>query len=596
MISNRIIKGILDEFKKDFQFENDKESKSYEKLVNYIILSKHDPDAFSDASVFETIDVDKNGTFGIDTFALIINDNLITDKSQIDTHRKIKRLDVRFVFIQTKSSTNIDSGDLLKFTTAVKNFFSINPSIILSDELQIAKELVEEVFKPENARHFANRKPKCELYFATSGIKSSDPTILGLITQEERNLGVTIPEIDPFSVRQIDADYIIDSYSEIENTFNVIIDFEKNVPCKNISEVEQSYIGYLPGNEFLKLITGTDGNIRKNLFYENVRDFQGADNAVNNEINSTLNNPELIDKFILLNNGVTIVAREFSNLRSNEYELMDYYIVNGCQTSNVIYSHRDNLKDSAALSVPVKIIHTKSSELISMLIRSTNRQTPVPDEAFVSLEKFHKRLQEYYRVTSTTAPEKLYYERRSREFSNSNERIERPRIISLHSLIRSFTSIILGEPQLVMSNNPNSILKEHASKLFVEGQSYAPYYLSSMLLFLFYKLQHENIINNKYALSRYWICWIAYTLAAKKPETGALNSRKFEQDCEAIVDSFKDKLFVEELFKKAIIIFEGARSTYIQKHGQIQNNQLIRLRLLRDIVKSNLVQELKNNS
>lgn len=62
MISNRIIKGIIDEFKSDFQFGNDDESKSYEKLVNYIVLSKHDPDAFSDAAVFDLIDVQKTGT------------------------------------------------------------------------------------------------------------------------------------------------------------------------------------------------------------------------------------------------------------------------------------------------------------------------------------------------------------------------------------------------------------------------------------------------------------------------------------------------------------------------------------------------------
>lgn len=589
MITNKILKGILDEFSRDFQLSGDKESKSYEKLVNYVTLSKVDPDAFSDIAIFDAIDVDKKSTFGIDTFALFVNDNLITKKSEIEPHRKIKRLDVKFVFIQTKSSSSIDAGEILKFTTAVKNFFSDQPAIELSAELKNAKELVNEIFKPENARHFANRKPKCELLYATSGLKSSDELILSVFSQEENSLKISVPEIESFSIKQIDADYIIDSYSEIENTFSVIVNFEKNIPCGQIENVEQSYIGYLPAIEFLKLITGSDGNIRKNLFYENVRDFQGADNAVNNEINTTLSDLELVDKFLLLNNGVTIVARDFSNIRSNEYELSDYYIVNGCQTSNVIYAHKDKVKKEFNLNIPVKIIHTNSNELITMLIKSTNRQTPVPDEAFVSLEKFHKRLQEFYRIFSKDAPEKMYYERRSREFSNSNERIERPRIVSLHALIRSFTSVILGEPQLVMSNNPTSILKEHSGKLFVEGQLYEPYYLSSMLLYLFHHHQHKRNINKKYSVARYWICWIANVLAFNKLDIGQLNSKKTAESCEKVINSLRREEDVKKLFTNAINVFEIAKKSHCINHGVVDDNQLVRLRLFRETVKTELL-------
>ncbi|MDP1465925.1 AIPR family protein, partial [Klebsiella pneumoniae] len=47
------------------------------------------------------------------------------------------------------------------------------------------------------------------------------------------------------------------------------------------------------------------------MFYENVRDFKGGSNAVNNEIASNLLNPNKIDKCLMLNNGVTIVAKSF---------------------------------------------------------------------------------------------------------------------------------------------------------------------------------------------------------------------------------------------------------------------------------------------
>lgn len=590
IIKNRILLGILNEFESDFELK-DEESKSFEKLVNYVTFSKVDPEAFSDVCVFDQLDVDKESTFGIDSFALFINDTIITSKEDIKSHQKTKRMDVRFSFIQTKRSTSIDSGHFLKFTAAVRSFFSANPTLQLPDELLHAKELVDELFKPENARLFSNKKPKCDLFFATSGSKTKDEIILGLFDQERQGLELAAPEIGVFTITHVDSDYIIDSYNELENKFAVIIDFEKNISCGNIEDVEQSFIGYLPADEFLKLIKGADGNIRRNLFYENVRDFQGEKNPVNQEISKTLSDEKKIDQFLLLNNGVTIVAKEFTNIRSSQYEICDYYIVNGCQTSNVIYKFSDNIKDIGKLNVPVKIVHTTDNEVITSLIRSTNRQTPVPDEAFVSLEKFHKRLQEFYKRYSQDCFESLYYERRSKEFSNGNFRVERPRIVNLHGQIRSFISIIAGEPQLVMSNNPTSILKEHGSKMFQEEHIYTPYYLSSLLLYLFYSLKQDRKISGKYTISRYWICWITRVLAFEKIDIGQMNSQKTERKCEEVIHSLSDDKNRYSLFRQAIEIFEKSKRIHREEHGRQYNSQLVRLKTFRDIIKSELLRK-----
>ena len=138
-ISNKIVLGILDEFGKDFKFGEEAESKSFERLVNYVTLSKFDPEAFNDASNFDFIDVDKGGTYGIDTFALFINDTLILEKEGITQFTQAKRIDAKLVFIQSKRSTSFDTGEFLKFTSAVKNFLSDQPNIELSEELTESK-------------------------------------------------------------------------------------------------------------------------------------------------------------------------------------------------------------------------------------------------------------------------------------------------------------------------------------------------------------------------------------------------------------------------------------------------------------------------
>ena len=152
-------------------------------------------------------------------------------------------------------------------------------------------------------------------------------------------------------------------------------------------------MGYLSGEEYLKIIVDNQGDIRTRVFYENVRDYQGESNPVNQEIRHTLNTSLLRDKFVLLNNGVTIVTKHFKSLGSNMFELREFQVVNGCQTSHEIYAARAYAKD---ILVPVKIIHTTDADVISMIVKSTNRQTPVPTEAFVALETYHKHLQQVF--------------------------------------------------------------------------------------------------------------------------------------------------------------------------------------------------------
>ena len=593
IITNRILLAALAEFAKNFSIKNQPEAKLFENFSNYLLLSKIDPEAFSDPSIFRAIDVDSGGTFGIDAFALIVNDTLITNADDISLQRMSKRLDVRFIFIQAKRSASVDTGDILKFVAAVKDVFNQNLKVPASADIEKVRELIDEVFKPENSRLFGATRPKCELHFVTAGGLIKDDLTISLMQSESLALADAISEIQSATITHVGVDALLDSYAEVENRYDVDIVFDKNVPCQKIGDVEQAFIGYLPVDEFLKLITGKDGDLRRNVFYENVRDFQGDTNSVNAEMSETLCSDNMLDKFILLNNGVTIVARKFSNLRSTEYQISDYYIVNGCQTSNIIFKHRSVFGSGSSLSVPVKIIHTNSNDLISAIIRSTNRQTPVPEEAFASLEKFHKRLQDYYKAFSSAAPEALFYERRSKEFSNIENTVERPRIVNLHSQIRSFSAVILGQPHLIQTRNPVTILKDHKDSMFQEGHFKSPYYLASLMLFLFFKLEDCGKVDGKYEISRYWICWIARMLAFNAIDIGALNSKKTESACEHKMSLLCNEAYVEELFEKACKVFDSAKTSYCAKHGTKRNGELVKLREFRDEIKQMMLRSFK---
>lgn len=586
IIQDRILLGILHEFVNSFNIK-ETESKNFEKLVNYIIFSKIDPDAFGDPAAFSSIDVDKTSTFGIDALGIFINGKLIQSIDQIAEMRQSGRMDVKLVFTQIKRSTDVDTGELLKFSAAVSNFLSATPSLRLSNELKEAKNIFDAIYKRENARLFKGQKPSCELYFATAGAECNDELVVSLLESERQRIGKENSDVRCEKFEHIHKEYIIDIFNEIENTYHAPILFNNSVTCEQISDVEQAYIGFLPVSEFLKIITSArDGQLLKNIFYENVRDFQGASNTVNSEIASTLTNPDEHDKFILLNNGITIVAKIFQNIKSSNYEIANYFIVNGCQTSTTIFNHKDILL-SSRLQVPVKIIHTQNEELISKIIRSTNRQTPVPDEAFVSLEKFHKRLQQFYKTFAVDAPHALYYERRSREYSGS-ELIERFRIVNLHSQIRTFSAIILGEPYLQSTKNPSSILKIHRDTMFKEDHKYVAYYLSSLLLFVFYRLLNLEKIDGKYEISRYWICWIARILALNfRIEIGPLNSHSLEKEILIFIQNLVDDNYSISLFKRAADVFDEVKRKQPQINGFPQKSRdLIKNKNFRDEVRS----------
>ena len=175
--------------------------------------------------------------------------------------------------------------------------------------------------------------PKCYLYYVTSGAWGGDPDQTGrLMSAEER-----LRQLNVFSgVRAVpvDAELLKTIYRELERGVVRTVELNRTAVFPRIDGVDDAYVGLLPGDEFLKLVSTTDGELNRELFYDNVRDFQG-NNPVNNEINHTLADEARRRNFPLLNNGVTIVARSITR-RGDSFTISDFQIVNGCQTYGFI--------------------------------------------------------------------------------------------------------------------------------------------------------------------------------------------------------------------------------------------------------------------
>jgi hypothetical protein len=100
-----------------------------------------------------------------------------------------------------------------------------------------------------------------------------------------------------------------------------------------ISTTSKDAVCFVELGEYNKFIVNESGDLQKNIFECNVRDYHG-NVEVNQSIEITLKSVD--EDFWWLNNGITIICSNF-RLTGNELTIEDPQIVNGLQTSNQIF-------------------------------------------------------------------------------------------------------------------------------------------------------------------------------------------------------------------------------------------------------------------
>lgn len=537
MALNKVLEGMLENFKKDYMIGNLGLSKEFEYFVNYLVVSKFHPDAFSDKGDLERIIVDEKGQFGLDAIAFIINGNLVLGKDDISIYAKSKKIDVDILFIQTKTEEKCESGNLLKTIQATKNFLNNFDAITeKNSNILNAKEIYDELFKYENFKYCTSQSPKCHIYYVTAANEWNQSLIDNICDTSKKEFLSTINDIKTVEIQPLGREYIIDAYNEIKNSVSVQINLRNCITLDHISGVKEAYIGYLTGNDYLKIICDNNGDIRKRIFYENVRDYQGIENSVNKEIRKTITTDETRGQFIILNNGVTIITKSVTSIGANVYELADFQIVNGCQTSNEIYNCKKYASD---IFVPIKIIYTTDVDIISSIVKATNRQSPVPEEAFIALNKYHKELQLLFSEYSKDMPLEMFYERRSGEEDDIKEKKGAYQVVTLHGIIRAFESVYCQNPNIVYGMNPANILRSQKEKLFCKDHKQEIYYLASYLFVKFVYMQQNGVFSKHDYGLRFYVIMVVRALMAGKVNVPDLSSRAMDKENKEIIKILK---------------------------------------------------------
>ena len=399
--------------------------------------------------------------------------------------------------------------------------------------------------------------------------------------KEEDKMILVFTTVDPMSEEEINVLQKIKDYGQ--KVLGPIFDVEK-VSLKTIfdglqekaiqtlklkipilANLVQSGEDLLVGSVKLKNIFGflnqydkTAGSIEL-IYDKNVRKFLGGKGVVNRKIAATINNEP--HRFGLYNNGITIVVEEFKFIESDQFELINPYIVNGCQTTKTIWNElkKKNFREKTSAEemtdwekmlskgiVVVKIVKVgdDGEALLINTTKYTNFQNSVSQKDFIALEKGFKHWQ--------SEMERLYniyleiqrggWESVKSQNQKTFEGKEYKDHINAFDLLKIYGAGWMEDPGFAFSKNtafaPNGSVFNAIMKIETFGVKdlYASYLLLSQTEKYNFGRRSEELERR---MTRYLFCFLIINLV-KKVMVYASIERTYENITKAVIGIFEN--------------------------------------------------------
>lgn len=270
-------------------------------------------------------------------------------------------------------------SDLRQFVGSTKWF---SPENIGKLDNSRASKTLKDIVKNLNVFQLIGEGYSVKSIFVTSGRFNSSA---------KDYMKVTDTEIDYWDNLRLFENYTFTGQDEFVNG-SFIFNLDDKVIEYNHGDgpSSEAFIFTVKAIDLLKL----DGIIDKTLFAKNVRFGLGRTN-VNKAIEETIKKQEQHKRFLLFNNGITIIAEKATLSASNSLEIENYSIVNGCQSTLALYENRSEL--TADLRIMVKLIETGANDKLGETITFfTNNQNPITASDLRSRDKIQMTLQKEF--------------------------------------------------------------------------------------------------------------------------------------------------------------------------------------------------------
>lgn len=568
---DQIVRGFVKSYLQEYEIESQGDATDFEKFANYCVFL---PNQISEEPFdVERVHTGKSSDTGLDGIGILVNNVLVNNEDEVDQEAgRGRTLDIRFLFLQAKTEREFNSNVIARTIDAVKDFFAdfhdqtplYQRNSHIDEKAKLAKFLLEKYHK--NIRE----RPNCQIYYITNSRKATTARLDNQIKTRINRLKGELTFLNDASFMAWGCDEIERLYRRTKLQVDVTVNLEDVIELSNsISGVGQAYMATIKFTEFKKLIIDEDSNLRAFIFYDNIRGFLGEKNQVNQDIRKTIDS-EKFNRFSILNNGITIIAKEIKPEKLKRYRLVDYQIVNGCQTSYVLYYCRD-LPSVNDIFIPVKLIETNEDEIRNEIIKATNYQTEVPKELLLALSEFPKRLESYYEISQGNDTRRLYYERRPGQY-HANDSIIKKRVVGIGNQIKTFAAMFLDEPHSVRYKK--DLIDKIGKDIFVDKHHPIPYYTSSCAYYELEKLfSRKSLPVYEKVNIRYHILMIVKYLAGGQSCPKCSDQKTIEKYCHNILEVLRDE-------EKCKTYFEQARTKVMDLAYKYTNSQTIDYRSL----------------
>lgn len=554
-IKNPIINTYLTNFIEKYEIPNSKSKDKhdiFEKYINDMILNLYGNDP--NASFY---DMETKTAFGIDGVAIFVADKFVKSIEDVDyVIDNLKKFDVEFYFSQSKTTDSFNRTEIGDFFTGIRRFFNFEQCEIpeLKEFWETAKYIYTKAIKfkenPKLNTIFASLSPK--------NINLNDNHLNSEITlklEDIENLGMFSDVSKP---QFLGLKQIMDLHKKNNSELEIVVNMTKTpvaYPKDKSGKIKNGYYGLIKLEDFIEILTDEVSGkkfLRKGIFDDNIRYYLGSEEKI--EVNHSMKEQLLGENrylFGILNNGVTIIGDEV-NLNSEELTLVNYQIVNGCQTSNVIFETIEELENDDDVYIPARFIATNDEETKNSIIKATNSQTTLKPEQLAALASIQKAIEEYYKSKMKVNNFALYYERRTEQYRD--ESVPKTKIVNIPFQIKATSAMYINLPHEV-SGQYGKVEKKTRGLLFDDEKDFGllnVYYSSGLT---WYRTE-RYVLNNHdrvYRRARWHLMMLVQYLCCGVENTSnkidQINNKKSEKIEKIMLDEEKSNKVLNKSVK-----------------------------------------------
>lgn len=567
------VKSLLDLYRKEHAGNDQRDGVVFERMLTQAIIENDAPNSINnDEGLLDLICVDDYYDSGIDSICIRVNGHIITSidflNFILEKDKAIRSAEI--ILIQSKCKDKFDLKEISTFIMGVQNFLERESSRKLNSKVQywfnVKNELLENVQYWTEMSHIDVRL----FYAAANATWTNSSEVLGTFE--------TLKKVESRvenGIYHIESPIFIDEKRLQKITLNETESYSAKLALQGTplqlsgDEAVMGCAAIINASDLLTiLIDETTGNLKRGLFEENVRDYQGNTN-VNQSIKETIRTAP--ESFILRNNGITILANRLEYPNLNSVRVTNPQIVNGCQTCSVIYyAYKEGL-DVSKVQVFARIISTNETETINSIVSANNNQNMVHDMINEITKEYHKRLEQYFHdYSDVTETRHVYYERRSKSLMNEN--ICGYQKCTVRSLIQSTVAVWFDAPYDA-TNSEFRLISMYKNQVFSDNHKEICYYASASLFSVFDKLIYENRIDSSWRSAKPFVCYLVKRSIAQN-KVSLNDTERAEAVAKDILTLLKNTNNALEEFEKALNVFAKAKELFKQQNNKNMNNYL----------------------